>query len=50
MPVIVQREPDEVDDTIPYALVTTVTMPGVNEIFAQVRAKVSIKPKIPVAV
>ena len=50
VPVIVQREPDEVDETIPYALVTTVTMPGVNEIYAQVRAKVSIKPKIPVAV
>ena len=50
VPVIVQREPDEVDETIPYALITTITMPGVNEIYAQVRARVSIKPKIPVAV
>jgi hypothetical protein len=48
--IIVQREPDEVDEPIPYALVTTVAMPGVNEIYAQVSAKVFIKPKVPVAV
>ncbi len=47
---IVQREPDEVYESIPYALVTTVDMPGVNEIYAQVRARVSIKPKVLVAV
>jgi Subtilase family len=47
---IVQREPDEVDEPIPYALVTTVSMPGVNEIYTQVRARVSIKPKVPVPV
>jgi hypothetical protein len=47
---IVQREPDEVDEIIPYALVTTIAMPGVTEIYAQVRARVSIKPKVPVAV
>jgi len=43
-----QREPDEFDELVPYALVTTVGMPGVSEIYAQVSAKVSIKPKVQV--
>jgi hypothetical protein len=47
---VVQREPDEVDELIPYALVTTIAMPNVNEIYAQVRARVSIKPKVLVPV
>jgi hypothetical protein len=46
--VVVQREPDEFDELIPYALVTTVGMPGVEGIYAQVRARVSIKPKVQV--
>jgi hypothetical protein len=45
---VIQREPDEFDDLIPYALVTTVEMSGVSEIYAQVSAKVSIKPKVQV--
>jgi hypothetical protein len=45
---IIQREPDEFDDLIPYALVTTIEMSGVSEIYAQVSAKVSIKPKVQV--
>jgi hypothetical protein len=48
--IVVQREPDEHDGPVPYALVTTVMMPGVNEVYAQVRARVSIKPQIPIPV
>ncbi len=47
---IVQREPDEVDEPIPYAFVTTVAMPGMNQIYAQVRARVSIRPRVPITV
>jgi hypothetical protein len=45
---MVQRAPDEIDDPIPYAIVATLTMPGVAEVYAQVRNRVAIKPKIPV--
>jgi hypothetical protein len=45
---VIQREKDEIDDVIPYAMVTTLAMPGVDQIYAQVRAQVAIKPKIPV--
>ena len=45
---VIQREPDESDEPIPYALVTTIEMSGVNEIYAQVSAKVLIKPKVQV--
>ena len=47
---MIQRQPDEVDDPISYALVTTVTMPGVAEVYAQVRERVAIKPKVQVLV
>ena len=47
---IVQRQPDEIDDPISYAVVTTVTMPGVAEIYTQVRDRVAVKPKARVAV
>jgi hypothetical protein len=47
---MVQRQPDEVDDPIAYAVVTTVTMPGVAGIYAQVRDRVAVKPKAPIAV
>jgi hypothetical protein len=46
----VQREPDQIAGAIPYAVVTTLSMPGVNEVDVQVRAKLAIKPKIPVPV
>lgn len=46
--VVVQREPDEFDDPIPYAFVATLAMPGVNEIYTQVRTKLAIKPKVQV--
>jgi Subtilase family len=44
--IIVQREPDEYDDPIPYAVVSTITMLGTNDIYVQVRARVSVKPKV----
>jgi hypothetical protein len=47
---IVQREPDQglvEDDKIVFALAATVTMPGVVEIYDQVRAMVGIKPPQP---
>jgi hypothetical protein len=46
--IVVQREPDEHDGPVRYAFVTTVMMPGVNEIYAQVRARVAVQPQIPV--
>jgi Subtilase family len=45
---MVQRQPDELDEPVPYAIVTTVTMPGVNEIYAQVRARVAVQPRVSV--
>jgi len=44
----IQREPDELDVEVAYALVTTVTMPGVTEVYAQVRDRVALKPRVPV--
>lgn len=40
---IVQREPDqgdEIDDAVPFALAVTLSMPGVNELYEEVRARV----------
>jgi hypothetical protein len=45
---MIQRQPDEIDDPMPYAVVTTVTMPGVAEVYTQVRERVAVKPKVPV--
>jgi hypothetical protein len=45
---VVQREKDQLDEVVPYAMVTTLTMSGVNEIYAQVSALVAVKPKIPI--
>jgi subtilase family protein len=45
---MIQRQPDDMDDAVPYALVTTVAMPGVAEVYAQVRERVAIKPKVAV--
>ena len=45
----IQRQPDEIDASVPYAVVTTVTMPGISEIYAQVRERIAVKPKVPVA-
>jgi Subtilase family len=45
---MIQRQPDEIDDPVPYAVVTTVTMPSVAEVYAQVRDRVAVKPKVAV--
>lgn len=45
---MIQRQPDDIDDSVPYAVVTTVTMPGVAEVYTQVRERVAVKPKVPV--
>ncbi|WP_428153847.1 S8 family peptidase [Brevundimonas sp.] len=46
----VQRQLDEIDDPVVYALVTTVTMPGVAEVYAQVRDRTQIRPRAQVPV
>jgi hypothetical protein len=43
---MVQRQIDEIDDPISYAVVTTVTMPGVEEVYTQVRDRVALKPRV----
>lgn len=43
---MVQRQPDEMDDPMPFALIVTVMMPGVAEIYSQVRARVGVQPKV----
>ena len=45
---MIQRQPDEIDDLTAYAVAITVTMPGVAEVYTQVRDRVAIKPKVPV--
>jgi len=45
---MIQRQPDEMDDLAPYALVVTVAMPGVAGVYAEVRNRIAIKPKVPV--
>lgn len=47
---MIQRQPDEIDDLVAYAVVTTVTMPGVAEVYAQVRDRVAVKPKAGVVI
>ena len=47
---MVQRQPDEVDDLAPYGLVVTLAMPGVDEVYTQVRDRLAIKPPVAVPV
>lgn len=42
----IQREPDEHDEPVPYAVVTTLKMAGSNEIYNQVRARVAVQPRV----
>lgn len=46
---VIQRQPDDTDDPTPYGVVVTVVMPGVAEVYAQVRARVAVKPKVKVS-
>jgi hypothetical protein len=46
---IVQRDPDQgtpIDDPIPFGLAVTLTMPGVVEIYEQVRQRLAIAPPV----
>ena len=43
---MIQRQPDETDDVMPFALMVTLAMPGVAQVYAQVRNRVAVKPKV----
>lgn len=48
---LVQREPDRgvpIDDPVPFALAVTLTMPGVVQIYEEVRARLGVAPRIAV--
>lgn len=45
----VQREPDQgavIDDPIPFGLAVTYTMPGVTQIYEEVRARLAVVPRV----
>lgn len=46
----VQREADDGDTPTNFAIVVTLAMPGEVEVYTQVRNRVEIKPRVPVAV
>jgi hypothetical protein len=46
---MMQRQPDDSDDVMPFALVVTLAMPSVAEVYSQIRNRVALKPKVPVA-
>ncbi|MBX9707340.1 MAG: S8 family peptidase [Caulobacteraceae bacterium] len=46
--VVVQRQVDDFADLTPYAVATTVKMAGVNDIYAQVRDRLAVRPRVPV--
>ncbi|MFY0399269.1 S8 family serine peptidase [Brevundimonas naejangsanensis] len=46
----VQREPDNSGDDVAFAVVATVTMPGVAEVYTQVLNRVAVKPRTRVVV
>lgn len=49
---VVQREPDQgapIDEPIPFGLAVTLTMPGVTEIYEQVRSRLAIKTGVRVS-
>lgn len=48
--IVVQRQIDDVIDPTPYAVMVTLKMAGVAEIYSQVRNRLAIKPPIAVAV
>ena len=45
----VQRQPDQgspIDETIPFAVAITLTMPGIMQIYDEVRARLAIVPRV----
>ena len=47
--VIVQRQIDDFADLTPYAIVASGKMAGVNEVYTQVRDRLAVRPRVPVA-
>ncbi|MBF0394384.1 MAG: S8 family peptidase [Alphaproteobacteria bacterium] len=50
IPLIVQRDPDQgavVDEAVPFGLAVTLTMPGMIELYEQVRQRLGIWPPVP---
>ncbi|CAA7622678.1 hypothetical protein MTBSS4_380016 [Magnetospirillum sp. SS-4] len=48
---MVQREPDQgtpIDEPVHFALAITLTMPGIIDIYEQVRQRLAISPRMPV--
>jgi hypothetical protein len=48
IPLTVQRDPDQgvpIDEEVPFGLAVTLTMPGVVEIYDQVRQRLAIMPR-----
>lgn len=43
---IVQREPDKIDELVPFGLAVSVAMAGAVEIYAQAQARVGIRPPV----
>ncbi|MBH5403069.1 S8 family peptidase [Bradyrhizobium sp. CNPSo 4010] len=48
MNITVQREPDEFSQAVPYAFLVTIEMAGATELYAEVQARIAVKPKVPV--
>lgn len=46
--ITVQREPDEFGEAVPYAVLVTIEMAGAADLYAQVQARIAVKPKVPV--
>jgi hypothetical protein len=47
---VIQRQIDDVIDPTPYAVVVTLKMGGISEIYTQIRNRLVIKPPIAVPV
>lgn len=48
VPLTIQRDPDlgvHIDDAVPFGLAVTVTMPGIVEIYDQIRLRLAIAPR-----
>lgn len=51
IPIQIQREKDQglpMDELVPFGLAVTIEMPGVTEIYSEVRSQISLKPQVPV--
>lgn len=45
----VQRQADDLDDAVSFAIVVTLEMAGVVEVYSQVLNRVPVRPRVPVA-